>query len=233
MTPVDDKHATQPIIASALELIAVHGLTELTLRPLAETVGMSLNALTQAMGSKEQLVAQVVASAIEQDRAFRESWLERLRSLAPVGAGLRAVLAETILDHWVTTHRPLACLLIDLVQEAGRQEGCPEALSTWLDEVGLFWARCCSTIRVWPMRRWAICWMRRAFRSSPMPIRPIACCAPCACIASPAASIPNRTRTSAAVAIWSNGSPRWHPTRPIPTRPTAASAALLRRRPGA
>ncbi|WP_068079824.1 TetR family transcriptional regulator [Novosphingobium rosa] len=141
MTPVDDKHAAQPIIMAALELIAAHGLTELTLRPLAETVGMSLNALTQAMGSKEQLVAQVVASAMEQDRRFREHWLERLHAMAPVGAGLRAVLAATMLDDWVVKHRPLASLLIDLVQEAGRQEGCPEALSAWLDEVGLFWAQ--------------------------------------------------------------------------------------------
>ncbi|WP_206244379.1 TetR family transcriptional regulator [Novosphingobium terrae] len=140
MTPVDDKKAAQPIIAAALELIAAHGLTELTLRPLAEAVGMSLNALTQAMGSKEQLVAQVVASAMEQDERFREGWLERLRAMAPVAPGLRAVLAQTILDDWVVKHRPLACLLIDLVQEAGRQEGCPDALGVWLDAAALFWA---------------------------------------------------------------------------------------------
>jgi AcrR family transcriptional regulator len=139
MILADDKHAAQPIIAAALELIAVQGLTELTLRPWRKRSGMSLNALTQAMGSKEQLVAQVIASAIEQDRTFRAEWLNR--SLPGAGrCGPAAVLAETILDHWVTTHRPLACLLIDLVQEAGRQEDCPEALSTWLDEVGLFWA---------------------------------------------------------------------------------------------
>jgi AcrR family transcriptional regulator len=140
MTPVDDKKAAQPIIAAALDLIAAHGLTELTLRPLAEAVGMSLNALTQAMGSKEQLVAQVVASAMEQDERFRAGWLARLEAMEPIGPGLRAVLAETVLDDWVTAHRPLACLLIDLVQEAGRQEGCSQALGAWLDAAGLFWA---------------------------------------------------------------------------------------------
>ncbi|NOW48696.1 AcrR family transcriptional regulator [Novosphingobium sp. SG751A] len=140
MIPVDDKHAAQPIVAAALDLIASHGLTELTLRPLAEKVGMSLNALTQTMGSKEQLLAQVIAHAMEQDRLFREGWQKRLGAMAPVGPGLRAVLAETILDDWVVGHRPLACLLIDMVQEAGRQEGCPAALGAWLDAAGLFWA---------------------------------------------------------------------------------------------
>lgn len=141
MILVDDKaHAANPIIVAALELIAANGLTELTLRPLAEKVGMSLNALTQAMGSKEQLVAQVVIRAVEQDRLFRAGWLDRLRAMAPVGPGMRAVLAQTILDDWVVGHRPLACLLIDLVQEAGRQQGCSMALGDWLDEMGAFWA---------------------------------------------------------------------------------------------
>lgn len=140
MTSVDETHGAQSVIASALELIASHGLAELTLRPLAEKVGMSLNALTQTMGSKEQLLTQVIDHAMEQDRLFRESWLRRLEAMAPVGPGLRAVLAETILDDWVVGHRALACLLIDMVQDAGRRAECPPALGAWLDAVGLFWA---------------------------------------------------------------------------------------------
>jgi AcrR family transcriptional regulator len=133
--------AAQPIIAAALEMIAAQGLTELTLRPLAEKVGLSLNALTQTMGTKDQLIAQVVEAAMERDRAFRDAWLDKIRAMEPVGPQMRALLGETILDDWVGPHRALACLLIDLVQEAGRSNTCPPALAAWLDEAAAFWAR--------------------------------------------------------------------------------------------
>lgn len=133
--------AAQPIIAAALEMIAAQGLTELTLRPLAEKVGLSLNALTQTMGTKDQLIAQVVEAAMERDRAFRDAWLDKVRAMEPVGPQMRALLGETILDDWVGPHRALACLLIDLVQEAGRSNTCPPALAAWLDEAAAFWAR--------------------------------------------------------------------------------------------
>lgn len=135
-----DDTAAGPIVAAALEMIAASGLTDLTLRPLAEKVGLSLNALTQIMGTKDQLMAQVLASAMVQDGAFRALWLERKRAMAPIGPGMRAVLAETILDDWVGPHRALACLLIDLVQEAGRSGPCSPALGRWLDDTGSFWA---------------------------------------------------------------------------------------------
>lgn len=141
MSIADDKaHAAEPIMAAALDWIASHGLTELTLRPLADKVGLSLNALTQAMGSKEQLITRVIASAMAQDAAFRDLWLRRVRAMAPIGRGMRAVLAETILDDWVVRQRGPACLLIDLIQEAGRSGTCSPALSAWLDEAGAFWA---------------------------------------------------------------------------------------------
>ena len=141
MILADDKaNAAQPIIAAALELIAEKGLSELTLRPLAEKVGMSLNALTQTMGTKEQLLAQVMVSAMERDNQFRAEWLHRVKGMAPIGPSMRALLAETILDDWVVGQRPLACLLIDMVQEAGRQHDCPEILDAWLDQVAGFWA---------------------------------------------------------------------------------------------
>jgi AcrR family transcriptional regulator len=141
MILADDKaNAAQPIIAAALELIAEKGLSELTLRPLAEKVGMSLNALTQTMGTKEQLLAQVMVSAMERDNQFRAEWLHRVKGMVPIGPSMRALLAETILDDWVVGQRPLACLLIDMVQEAGRQHDCPEILDAWLDQVAGFWA---------------------------------------------------------------------------------------------
>lgn len=136
----DKAHAAQPIVTVALEMIAAHGLTELTLRPLAEKVGLSLTALTQRMGSKEQLVAQVVASAMGQDELFRARWLDHLRAMAPAVAGMRALLAATILDDWVVNHRSLVCLLIDLVQDAGLHDSRSPALERWLEAVGLFWA---------------------------------------------------------------------------------------------
>jgi AcrR family transcriptional regulator len=147
LTITQDRMNSGEIIArAAFDMIVSQGLAELTLRPLADKVGLSLTALTQAMGSKEQLIARLIESAMAQDAAFRAGWLAQMQAMAPILPTMRAVLAETILDDWVGHHRHLVCLLLDLVQEAGRQAGggtgpTAPALNRWLDEAGPFWAQ--------------------------------------------------------------------------------------------
>src|SRR3954462_6985294 len=83
-----------------------HGLTTLSLRPLAAAVGSSPRVLLFLFGSKEGLVRALLARA-------RAEELDLLRRIEPAGAGLQAVTAE--LWAWLAApeHRALMTLWVE------------------------------------------------------------------------------------------------------------------------
>lgn len=109
-----------------------HGLTTLSLRPLAAAVGSSPRVLLFLFGSKDELVRALLARA-------RADELEYLERVDPVGAGLPAMTAE--LWEWLAApeHRALLTLWVEgyarsLVEPEGPWAGFARAtVEDWLD----------------------------------------------------------------------------------------------------
>src|SRR5690348_7958382 len=58
------------LLDAALTYIFEHGLADLSLRPLAEALGISHRTLLYHFGSKEQLIVEVLQEVRARDRAF-------------------------------------------------------------------------------------------------------------------------------------------------------------------
>lgn len=94
--PVDGRtlrhqHRRTELLAGAVEYILEHGVAELTLRPLAEALGVTHATLLRHFGSKEQLVKEVIT-------AIRLGLLENLR--ASVGDDPAATPAHSMRTVW-------------------------------------------------------------------------------------------------------------------------------------
>ena len=62
--------------------LAEHGVGQVALRPLAASLGISVNGLIHHFGSKEELVATALTRAAEQQAAIRDGWLEHQPGLS-------------------------------------------------------------------------------------------------------------------------------------------------------
>lgn len=94
--PVDGRtlrhqHRRPELLADAVEYTLEHGVAELTLRPLAEALGVTHATLLRHFGSKEQLVTEVIT-------AIRLGLLENLR--ASVGDDPSASPAHSMRTVW-------------------------------------------------------------------------------------------------------------------------------------
>ena len=128
--------ATSPrreeLLERAYAYVLEHGLTTLSLRPLAGAIGSSPRVLLFLFGSKDELVRALLARA-------RAEELDLLRRIEPAGAGLPAVTAE--LWAWLAApeHRALLTLWVEgyarsLVEPEGAWAGFARAtVEDWLD----------------------------------------------------------------------------------------------------
>jgi AcrR family transcriptional regulator len=128
------------IVDKALDLIASGGLAELTLRPLATGLGVSVPVISARMGSKEQLLEGLTQAAHTRDRAFLEKWAALAKAVGATDSASRAAIAELALREWVTRERRQAVLLIELVHDRALRRDRLAALEDWLDDAGRFWA---------------------------------------------------------------------------------------------
>lgn len=129
------------IVDQALDLIASGGLAELTLRPLATSLGVSVPVISTRMGSKEQLLEGVTQAAHARDRAFFGKWATLANEVGAGDSASRAAIAELALREWVTRERRQAILLIELVHDRALRPDRLAALEDWLDDAGRFWAK--------------------------------------------------------------------------------------------
>ena len=135
-----DTIAADAIIDAALDVVVAEGLAELSLRPLALKVGVSVTAMSTVMGSKDALIARVIDTAADRDRQFHDRWLTFAKAVAPRNAAERTAIADLAFRDWVVRHRRHACLLIELVHTQGRRECALPQLDAWLDRAACFWA---------------------------------------------------------------------------------------------
>jgi len=129
------------LLGAAASLVAQDGFAGLTLRPLAAALGVSVSSLTSRHGSREDIVAQVLADAAAEDRRVLETWVP-LRDLLSPGHGVsHADFAELVLDQTSDNRRELLVLFLECVQASGWDEEVRTALAEWRGVRAEFWNR--------------------------------------------------------------------------------------------
>lgn len=74
--------AADRIVAAAMTLVAELGLSGLTMRDLAQSVGKSTSVIVNLFGSKAGLVEAIATSAFEQDEAYHDAFFASVSGLA-------------------------------------------------------------------------------------------------------------------------------------------------------
>lgn len=97
--PADRTDANaQAVLHAAMTLVAANGLKGLSLRPLADQLGSTVSALTHRFGLKDELLATLIDTAMTQDVAFLDRWLQLIRDLDVRDGVLMADLADAVLN---------------------------------------------------------------------------------------------------------------------------------------
>src|SRR5215467_4319499 len=68
---------------AAVEYVLAHGIGDLSLRPLADALGVSTYSLVYHFGSKEGLTAAVMARIEERERQMAAAWIGGPGSVSP------------------------------------------------------------------------------------------------------------------------------------------------------
>jgi AcrR family transcriptional regulator len=119
------------LLARAYDYVLAHGMADLSLRPLAAAIGSSPRVLLFLFGSKDGLVAALLARARADEVAL-------LRSARPAGADVSAVVRTTW--DWLAdpAHRPVLTLWLEayarsLVEPNGPWAGfARDTVADWL-----------------------------------------------------------------------------------------------------
>ena len=82
MARTPDLQLKQDLLDQVVQYLAVHGMGDVSLRPLAKALGTSPNRLVHHFGSKEDLLVAALARATELQEGVRERWLTRSPGLS-------------------------------------------------------------------------------------------------------------------------------------------------------
>jgi AcrR family transcriptional regulator len=72
-----DLERRQELLDRIVVYLAENGLAQATLRPMAASLGVSINRLVHHFGSKEELLSTALRRAIEQQVAVQDEWLAK------------------------------------------------------------------------------------------------------------------------------------------------------------
>ena len=73
MARTPDLERRQELLDRIVDYLAVHGLAQATLRPMAAALGVSINRLVHHFGSKDELLAAALQRAIDQQIAVQDA----------------------------------------------------------------------------------------------------------------------------------------------------------------
>src|SRR3954449_1129701 len=99
MPRASDPARRQALLAAAGDHVLEHGMADLSLRPLAAALGTSPRMLLYHFGSKEQLVADVLAAARIRQAKLTAAWSAQQPELSP------AQLLRRFWSWQITEHR--------------------------------------------------------------------------------------------------------------------------------
>lgn len=119
------------LVAAACDIVDRDGLAGLTLRPLAEALGVSVTVLTHHYGARAEVIAAVCGAACAQDQLMMDVWRARLAALGPLSPPIAAELAESLLDELATAQRGLSLLYLELLHAATWDATVAPAFAAW------------------------------------------------------------------------------------------------------
>lgn len=128
-------------MAAACGIVAQNGWAGLALRPLADSLCVSVTVLSNHYGTRADVVAAVCLAALAEEQRLFAGWSATLATLDTLSPALAADLADTIVQELAVRHRDFSILFMEVLQSAGWDETLRAAFSPWLEERMRFWAR--------------------------------------------------------------------------------------------
>jgi AcrR family transcriptional regulator len=137
--PSDPTRRTE-LLKAVADYLLDNGLADMSLRPLASSLGTSPRMLLYHFGSKEQLVAEALAASRERQRNATQAWLVAQPELGP---------AELLRRFWawqLDGHQPFLRLFFEvyglaLQDEARFPDFLERAVDDWLTFIGALLGR--------------------------------------------------------------------------------------------
>lgn len=129
----------QALLAAACRITATEGLAGLTLRPLAESLAVSVTVLSNHYGARADVLAAICQAALAEELRLFTTWRRDLITLEVLAPAVAADLAEIILEELAVRQRPLSQLFVELVQASTWDETVQAAFAPWLQARRQFW----------------------------------------------------------------------------------------------
>ena len=111
----------------------------MTLRPLAEALGVSVTVLTTHYGARTDVIGAICDAACEYDVAMLAQWRGMLATLGTLSPSLAADLAEAILEDFATRHNAVSLLYLELLHACTWDDSLQPVFATWAAERRRFW----------------------------------------------------------------------------------------------
>ncbi|MBB2166084.1 TetR family transcriptional regulator [Gluconacetobacter sp. 1b LMG 1731] len=111
----------------------------LSLRSVAQDVGVSLGALSYHVGDKASLLAAIVALQRDEWQDIRTRWASRTARLPLSDADTLSAVIEAFLDDTATARRPFAIAGCELLLDAVHNPDALPSLASVLDDEDDFW----------------------------------------------------------------------------------------------
>ncbi|MBB3219327.1 TetR family transcriptional regulator [Pseudoduganella umbonata] len=129
----------EALLAAAFRIVVADGLAGLTLRPLAQALGVSVTVLTNRYGGRADIMAAICGAAAAHDAVLLDGWRETLAALGPLPPVVAAGLAEAILEEQSTSGRALSALYLEFLHACTWDETLRPAFAGWAGQRRAFW----------------------------------------------------------------------------------------------
>ncbi|MBB5606747.1 MULTISPECIES: TetR family transcriptional regulator [unclassified Janthinobacterium] len=129
----------QALLAAACSIAAAEGLAGLTLRPLAESLAVSVTVLSNHIGARADVITAICKAALAEELRLFTAWRRDLVTLEVLAPAVAADLAEIILEELAVRQRPLSQLFVELAQASTWDETVHAAFTPWLQARRQFW----------------------------------------------------------------------------------------------
>ena len=143
-TPAGDRPDLQPVLQAAMRLVEANGLRGLSLRPLAEHLGLTVSALSHRFGLKDELVGALIEAAVAQDVAFLDRWLDHITAMQVRHGALMAEVADAILSDLAGPEGLRTRFYCELLQGAATRPELAPAVAAWSARRLAFWRAACA-----------------------------------------------------------------------------------------
>jgi len=133
------QNTIETLYASALAIVAECGLSGLSLRSLAESSRIGVSSITNAAGTKAELLGHLVEMASRNDAVLTAQILGLATRCAPLSPVDLAEFADLALESGLQNGNNLSVFWSELIQASATDADIARALSPWIDGQRGFW----------------------------------------------------------------------------------------------